>query len=351
MFSEFSKSLQGARHCIHTVGEVTSWGGEGSIAESLTNDYTGFYSDVAYIGHSLNDVELQTKKTKAIITKWNNAPLKSSVVELCYELLKAFGFNDEEHYDLNVAVFVAAALADVPNGLAYHNNLHFKKVVFHVARMIAAHNYIFENGLGSFDKSQIAQLLIAACIHDLGHDGTGNIVDRKYVMAATELKSFGYAETYLTESGLEQDVIDRIKIMLICTDASPFGDPVSPSRQLRRVYAYHFGDEEAVGDLELCDELSILKERERLAVMCMVLHEADLLNSAGVDYELTLEESIAVSCEMKTDATPESTLLFFEKTCMNDLFTDCGRYLGQKNFDSIRVQVIDDYNKGNKAYS
>ncbi len=349
MFSKFSNSLQGAQSIIKTLEDIPKWSEGVSLLQAFDVEPDYSFHDVNYITKCLNDIALHTEQTESLILKWNASPDKVFALALCCQLLDGFGFDDVEDQALCQRVFVAAALADCPNDNFYHNNLHFKKVVLHTARMIAAHNYIFENGLNSFSKDQIALLLVCACIHDLGHNGQGNIIERKYNMAATEIKSFEYALPYLEATHLDADSMKNLRYIIFCTDASPFGDPISPSQQLRRAYEYHFGDEDG-GDLELSSELSVLEENETLCLMAMVIHEADLMNSIGVSYEITVEESIAVSKEIKTEATPEGVLLFFEKTCENDLYTDCGRYLGQKNFDLIRSKVLEDYNKGNDRY-
>lgn len=346
MSSYFPQSLNASKEligCFENIGWV-----HGNPALSSFSQMHGS-TNISFLALKSDNIIYQTEQAVNLITSSGESGF--SILDLCSEALKFFDFEDERDQKLNMAVFTAAALSDVPNGLSYHNNFHFFKVVLHVVRMISAHNFIFEGGKHALNKEDVAQLLIAACIHDLGHNGKGNIIDRKYSMAATEMRSYGYALPFLEKCNLDKVFLEDIKFLLFCTDASPFGDPISPSMQLRRSYNYHFGDEDMSDDLMLSSELSVLENREDLVLKCMLLHEADLMNSLGVSYDLTVAESIAVSCEIGTDPTPEGTLLFFEKNCENDFFSDSGRFLGQENFRRIRLQVLKDYNAGNKPYS
>lgn len=347
--SKFTQSLAGAKNIIELVGSETPWGESYNVLDVFERAPCVDY-DFYFLSHRLEDNNFQSEQVQNIILKWHESDADIRVLDVCESFLSELGFDDQSHEVLNKAVFVAAALADVPNKLSYHNNLHFCKVVLHVARMISAHNFIFQDSDHALSKKDSAALLVAACIHDIGHDGSGNIVDRKYIKAKTELESYSYALPYLKVCDLGDDVLEELKLMLMCTDASPFGDPISPSSQLRRAYFYHFGEEDFV-DLDLDDDFSVLEEDDILTLKCMLLHEADIMNSVGVSYDTTIYESLAVSDEIGVKATPEGTLLFFEKTCQNDLFTDSGRYLGQENFHRIRSRILDDYDKGNKVYS
>ncbi len=302
---------------------------------------------VSGVNENLDDIAAQTDYAVLLSKQCSGF----STLSLCASLLELFGFEDDRDTTLASHLLMAAVLADFPNVLPYHNNQHFRKVVLHCARMICAHNYIFDETQNVFAKAELIKLLVAACIHDLGHDGMGNIVDRTYHMARTEERSFHLAEPYLLAVNMSESDLYDIKIMLIGTDASPFGDPIGPSKQMRRAFLYHFGDEDDGGSLDLSDKLSVLKERDDLSLMCMILHEADLMNSIGLDYNITVEESLVVSQEIESVATPEGTLLFLEKTCCGGFYTDSGRYLGQDNFEKIRAKIVQDYENGNEAYS
>lgn len=306
-------------------------------------------SDMSYIFTGYADIHDQNEQTVAMLNRWISGEEDTILMPaLVMYALEALNLEDSP---LVHAAFMAALLAEVPNGLDYHNNMHYRKVVLHVIRLIVIHNTRFSETKSCFNEQQILSLIIAACIHDLGHQGDGNVHDRKYKMADVELRSFELARPYLSDCGLGNDILDDIRVLLICTDTSPFGDPISPLMQTRRAFEYHFGTDEEDMDLDLCDELAVLEQRDDLCLMCVMLHEADIFNSSAVSYETTLRETIAINIEQEQEeALPEDTLLFLDVICGGGFLSDSAQILGQDNFEDIRSKVMDDFKSGNKSY-
>ena len=194
-------------------------------------------------------------------------------------------------------------------------------------------------------------LLAAAAIHDIGHKGESNIIDRKYYSGKTELRSFDYAYPYLKAAGFYKSMLEDIRIMLHTTDASPFGDPISPSNQMRAAYEYHYGTSDSEEDLVLSDDLKILESREKLCLMCLILHEADIMNSSGVSYDVTKRESVSIAREIgMSNAMPEDTLLFLTLICGRGMVSDAAKFLAGTNFSNIYDDVLQDFRNGNKPY-
>ncbi len=222
-----------------------------------------------------------------------------------------------------------------------------------MARLIMAHNHIFGNTSNALTPDKVALLLVASAIHDLGHDGTGNIIDRKYILARTEKRSFEIIKPALTECGLSKKVLDDLLLLLMATDVSPFGDSLSPANQVRAAYELHFGDheEEDGEELELSEEFEELRQRPVLCVMALMLHEADIMNSAGLDYDTTKKESCAISLEIgRKNALPEDTLLFLNKICNEEMRSTAAQLVGAKAMDDIRNKIKEDFKNGNASY-
>lgn len=304
---------------------------------------------LSYIFDDEGNVEHQTDKTAELLNQWPSGEDSFiSIPAVVSVALKEFDIKDDV---LIRSAIMAAVLSEIKNDLPYHNNMHFRKVVIHTLRLIHTHNKIFEDTSSCFNEDQIVSMIIAACIHDLGHRGQGNLFDRKYHFAKTELYSFELAKPSLKECGLSENLLQDIRTMVICTDVSPFGDPISPVRQLRRAFEYHFGSDEKNIDLDLCSDLLVLKQRSDLCLMSMMLHEADIFNSAGMSYESTVQETIAINQEIdQPRALPEETLLFLDVICDAGFLSDSAQVLGQKNLENIRRKVMDDFKSGNKSY-
>ncbi len=356
MVNFYVKLMPELKSALCDVHPDRSWSGRTKILENYNRilerfegDFVQSQSDMLYLFNDQSDLKAQSESTAQLMTSWRESESVVSIPAMMASVLSVFGFSEKDHEQIK-CILMAGVLAEVPNSLPYHNVMHFRKVVFHMIRMIIAHNYIFSGGQNVLKVGDVTQLLIAACIHDLGHDGGGNIVDRVYYMGRIEKRSFNLALPYLKACGLSEEFLENIRIMLIGTDASPFGDPFSPVCQIRAAYEYHYGSDEEEASLLLREDLSILRERSDLTLFCMMLHEADVMNSAGVSYEVTQKESVAIAREIGTEASPEDTLLFLEKICHNEMQTHSAQYLAQDNFESIRMRIMDDYRNGNVPY-
>ncbi|MCB1784220.1 MAG: hypothetical protein KDI13_09515 [Alphaproteobacteria bacterium] len=320
------------------------------VRESFERDYDMLSVEMDFIFTDDGEMPRRTEKTLALIKKWhkgNHPPVLAAMAALAME---RFGLAEIKNKNLCGGVLAACILGDFKNDLPYHNNLHFCKVMLHTIRMIAAHNRIFEGLSLAFSERETACLLAAAAIHDFAHDGTRNLADHQYHFAKIEQRSFGLAKPFLEKSGLDKDLLEDIRVMLMTTDVSPFGDPISPANQLAAAYEYHYGTSDSE-ELSLSPELSILEERGDLCMLAMTLHEADLMNSAGLDYAMTTYETALLVEEIgKSDAYPEDVILFLETICRDGMTTDAGQELGAENFRKIFDQAITDFRNGNNPY-
>ncbi len=357
MNSFFKDSFDNIREYLDSVTIDDSWVSReiliqtyDDLSANLDKHYEQASQELSYIFLEEFILAEQTQKTLELVQMWDNNSNTSSITAIIIYSLERLGFtkNEEEYIK---PLLMASVLSEVSNDLPYHDNLHFRKVVLHMVRMIVAHNKIFLGTSNHLNNQQITQLIISAAIHDLAHKGRGNIVDRHYNMAQLEKRSFELSSSYLNPIGLSKNLLEDMRIMLIATDTSPFGDPISPANQARAAYEYHFGSDETADNLELYDDLKILEDRADLCLMCIMLHEADILNSAGVGYQITIKESIAVSIEIGMgEATPEYTLLFLEKICNSEMLSDSAQYIASDNMRVILLKVMNDYKNGNNPY-
>ncbi|MCK5373866.1 MAG: hypothetical protein KAJ40_01135 [Alphaproteobacteria bacterium] len=331
--------------------------------ENFEQNYTLAKARLEFVFCEDFNTEESTQATYMLMQEWHAGESLFSTMSMVLVALERFGFVGEKTNDsdddkeqiqsLIHAILVASILAEIPNNLPYHNNLHFRKVLLHVMRMVAVHNYkIYKDTSRHLSKIDIAKLIIGACIHDIGHEGEGNFIDHKYHLAMIEQRSYDYAYPYLKHAGLDDDILNDIRVMLIVTDVSPVGDPISPVNQLRSVYEYHFGmDADSHEDVYLSSELTVLKEDSHLCFLCVMLQEADIMNSAGVDYDITRFESVAISKEIGlSHSLPEDTLLFLITICKGKLLSDAARYLAADNLDHIIKRVMKDFRSGNNSY-
>jgi hypothetical protein len=294
-------------------------------------------------------IEAQTLETYALFRASHIGGVTMDLPALCGVAVSHFNIENES---LLQALCIAALLGEVENTNAYHNNMHFREVVFQVIRMIAVHNQIFAQTPKAFDGDEIALLLIAACIHDLGHTGQGNKVDGMHIAAYTENRSYDLAEPYLTEAGLGKLQLVALRTMLIGTDVSPFGDTNSPANQMKRAYEYHYLSNDNQYKPVLAYGLEILEADPRLTLMCLVLHEADVATSAGIDYRITCYETSVLWSEIGLpDPRPSHVLDFLEHICKKRFLSDAAQKLYAGNMARIFALAEQDLVRGNHPFA
>ncbi|MCC6598164.1 MAG: hypothetical protein IT559_05200 [Alphaproteobacteria bacterium] len=278
--------------------------------------------------------------------RWQSEGAIPGLVAMCLLACERWALTD---FALTRPVMVAAILGEIPSKLLYHNNDHLRKVLLQTIRLISAHNRIYAGTDRLLTKKQMAHLLIAACIHDLGHDGAGSAGSP----GRLERQSFALARPYLLAAGFsEKTDLEALEIMLLATDVSPLDNPNSLMRQMKAAYTHHFASEKSDADFYLSSDLSILRGRPDLCQMALLLHEADIATSAGLDYGLSQHETDLYCREIGENyATPSFILAFFEKTCEKQFLSEAGQLLYADNMTRIHECVRQDVMAGNKPFT
>jgi hypothetical protein len=195
-------------------------------------------------------------------------------------------------------------------------------------------------------------LLIAACIHDLGHDGRGNIIDGRLEQGRLERRAFALALPYLETCGMSSGDLDTLLAILLCTDVTPMGDPANPLNQMKAAYRYHFQAEDTkIEAPPLSPELSVLAKDPDLTMMALMLHEADIGTSAGLDYNLTTYETAQYKRETgEENAFPQDVADFIDDICRCTMLSEAGQKLFGANVAHISTQAEREIREGNHAY-
>lgn len=220
-----------------------------------------------------------------ILKKWEGRG-EPSLACILYKASEKFCFNSQQR----AAVLVAAMLGTDETGLAYHNAPHNRKVVLQAIRLAVA---------GDLKPDYAVKLFIGAAIHDLGHDGKGNMADGKHMPFRLEKQSFECARPYLKAAGLSDHDMDDIRAIILATDVSPLGTEHSPTWIV------------AKGTWnELPQELARLKDRPDLQRLARMLAVADVAPSAALSKEFSHLESGKIAAEFKGQNTATGFDLF-----------------------------------------
>lgn len=274
-----------------------------------------------------------------------------TLTALCAYALKRFNL-DMPKTSIH-AILMASILGEVHNDLAYHNNMHFRKVLFHLLRLMIAHEEIFEGTARSFDAKQVALMMIAACIHDLGHDGVGNMHDGVFEQGRLEEQSFHMARPYLEAVGFSHvEDLERLKTMILCTEVTPLDSAQSPVNQMKNAYNCHYAvDRDKFLTVSLSMDLTMLQEDGLLCNMALLLHEADIASSAGLSYEVTQYETALLMEEVgATEPRPQHVVSFLDQICQRRFLSDAGQKIYAANMARIFALAEQDAKNGNHAF-
>lgn len=226
-------------------------------------------------------------------------------------------------------LLMAVALGGVSSPLPFHSHHHTREVVC-LASIIG----VMQNRLTPFDDAPtaLAEVLIAACIHDFAHDGQGNRRYDKHTPMRLERRSLDQSEMYLKAAGLADASWSRIRVMVLATDVSKDGpSAVSPAEWLRRAYAQH-------SDTTGCpDDLMPLFKDRVLLKQTGILEDSDLGTSAGMPYEHARRMTALIAEETKVlSPTPQTLIGFIDHICRGTYITTAAQQLFGDNMQVLR---------------
>jgi hypothetical protein len=143
-----------------------------------------------------------------------------------------------------------------------------------------------------------------------------------------------------------------IRIMLLCTDVTPFKDPGNAVNQAKSAYRYHFlGGRTHWDGLNLDKDLSIMEDCPACAAMALMLHEADIATSAGLHYDITKYETGLLMDEISDGvARPENVINFLNDICNRQMLSEVGQQLFAANLARIYALADEDFKAGNEPY-
>lgn len=346
-------SLKPLKETILSQKPDPSWTTQESVVETLgrisvrvEQDLADFKKRADFVFADEWNLHRHTQNIVDLFRSWHNEKAPSLSV-ICIFAMEHFGIESEE---MKSCVLTASVLGEVENKVPYHSNMHYRNVTFLLINLIVHHNKIYAGTPDALTKEQIGVLLVAACIHDLGHDGRGN-TDGEGVHhpSRVENRSFKLARSYLRKAGCcDKGNLEDIRVLLICTDASPLMDPNNPVSQMKAAYCHHYqGGEKPV----LKDDIAALNDRKDLALMALLLHEADIATSAGLHYNVTKFETQLYRDEVGPDkARPTHVIEFLDRICQKQMLSEAGKKIFAENFEAIYVRTKEAVEEGNIPY-
>jgi hypothetical protein len=243
----------------------------------------------------------------------------------------------EATHPLAKSLFMASVLGGIPMRQAFHSHHHTREVVCMAGILALLHN---KQNPFKDPKTRLAEIMIAACIHDFAHDGLGNKRGSGHTPMRLEKQALAKAEPYLKAAGINNHAWTRISAMVLATDISK-GDHAdqSPAEWLRLAFrknAFHKSS-----DGKNCPpELKIFFTDHELAIQGALLEDADLGTSAGMPYDFARRMTALIAEETKIlSPTPETLIGFIDHICGGAYTTDAARTLFGENIKDLRQKA------------
>jgi len=209
----------------------------------------------------------------------------------------------------------------------YHNEHHNREVTLVTSLLLI--NHIRKGNKAGFKIRDARNLLMAASIHDLGHDGGSNTVNGTYYPLRLEMNSFRLGEILWQGLDVNKEDLNFIRACIIPTDVSKPKDGVSP----HSVLVEKFNKESSKPNIY---DNPLVKEAAAM------LSDADLALSAALSPEFFAINSIMLEEETKgaVPANKNSAKYFLENVAGNFPLSTEGRFMLKNGYNKVKTAAL-----------
>jgi len=275
-----------------------------------------------------------------VFLDWRKQEGLSSVglLDVCERLI-----GPPKNEKLRDIVRAALLLADEKNDNAYHNHHHNREVVALTLALLVRHKMNMLEPEISNDMAWLA--LAGAAIHDYKNDGVSNKVNGIVQPMRTERHSLRCAAPTFLQAGISWKDWHTICMVVLPTDITPTDRP-SPSMQLKQVYNACNSKRGGVYHVDpmfvsvLCDPV--------LATCAQIVSDADLGISAGLNYQISMEncEKLCIETKGAIPWRPSAFKHFLTDICAGFPGSHAGKSLLASGFNHIKCQNERDMHLG-----
>jgi hypothetical protein len=322
-------------------------------AKRISKGFSADYNRVAEIDDLLfgEDVAAYGERCATVFSRWEEDEGGGpSLLSLLVRAWEHFGLPDDDA--LVKAGVISSILAEIPNELQFHGNEHYRKVLFHVIRMIKTQNVLHKDDEWTLNREEISILMIAGTIHDLGHEGGDNMRDGIYTPGYMEQKAIDIAMPYYEAVGMKDENRKVLETLVFCTDITFFAGDNSPCFRMRKIYEYYFVDQSNDSVLDyMMGKLRPFDDNPKVSLIAMMLHEADIGTSAGLTYERSIIETINIMEERFVQtAGPRVLMAFLQEQLEGSMKTESGAALFGPGMEIIKEDAMQDFQSGRETY-
>ena len=193
---------------------------------------------------------------------------------------------------LSKSALMVAVLAQGDTSNPYHNSDHTTNVVGNTIGLINGNDKIEGGSVDPLTPEEKVKMILAATMHDLGHDGGNNKVDGVAVPFRLEDQSFKAAEPIMQANGVKPQDISDIQVMVRTTDV---GGPAQLADKVLNNEAVEKNDANQGYHSAIVEPL---KNNPRLGELSATLRAADIMSSTVMSPESLIERGNEVVQEM-----------------------------------------------------
>lgn len=250
-----------------------------------------------------------------------NPPLWNMVKTVFNEIEKTTG-------SIQLAPLKTACVeAEKHSNNPYHNEHHNREVTLVTSLLLLKH--ITDGNEDGFTARDARNLIMAAAVHDLGHDGGGNIVNGVHNPLRLELQALNLAANLWKDQDVTKEDLRFIQACIEPTDISSSEKIVSPRSSL--VETFNGASSKA----------SVYNNKMWRTAAAM-LSDADLAISAALSPDLFAVNSMMVEEETKgaVPATKASAKYFLDRVVSPFPLSSEGRVLLKTGYNKVRASVF-----------
>ncbi len=217
----------------------------------------------------------------------------------------------------------ACMAAEKHSDNAYHNEHHNREVTLLTSLMLI--NHLRDGNKAGFTARDARNLLMAAAVHDLKHDGGSNVVDGVHQPLRLEKQSLRIASALWKGQDVNKEDFNFICSCVAPTDISSAADKESPRLNLVKAF----------------NKVSGAKNM-KLHIAAAMLSDADLGPSGGLTPEMFAVNSMLLEEETKgaVPATKGSAQYFFNNVLTSFPLSPEGGNLLESGYNNIKDSVL-----------
>lgn len=281
----------------------------------------------------------QAEQVGSLYIQWRSEGAPSTT-SLIFAMAECVGLDHDAPFFK--PLIAAGVLADMPSENSFHSNAHYRDVLCTAFRLVMLHQKTSKPE-AQVSVEMVALFLMSVAVHDFTHDGGGNVQkDGTHTPMRLEKQAASNAASILQHFDLGSENLEKLESLILGTDVSLDGRGSSPSRFLKSVYAYHYSGDGRPEDSGV-EALDRLLDDKELCLLAMMVEEADLFTSVGLNYDYARLTTVLVARESGVLSTTASTLHgFIEMMCSGMLLTPAGQMALGSSFALIEKQAAQD---------